>query len=285
MPKRKIPISIIILTYNEEKNIRECMESIRDLGAEIFVVDSESTDNTVEIAKEYTKNIFNHPFINYSSQRNWAFENLPIKTEWILNMDADHRMTEELAKELQLIFSGDIANDINGFVSSRKTLFMGKWIRYGGHYPTYHAILFRRGYGKCEDRRYDQHFKIDGKVERLDGDIVDLITESLTTFTERHNKWSDLEALEQFHGCLDNKNGLIAGNLLGNPIQKRRYLKNLYDRFPLFVRPLIYFLVRYFLRLGFLDGKRGLIFHFLQCFWFRFVIDAKIYELRRNVRT
>jgi hypothetical protein len=164
-------------------------------------------------------------------------------------------------------------------------MFMGKWIKYGGHYPTYHAIVFRKGYGKCEERLYDQHFKVEGAVETLKGDVIDLITESLTTFTTRHNKWSDLEALEQHKGSLLNNTELIGGNITGNPIQQRRYLKNLYDRFPLFVRPFIYFFIRYFLRLGFLDGKRGLIFHFLQCFWFRFLIDAKIYELRKGSKS
>lgn len=275
-------LSIIILTFNEEKNIKECLESIKSLEADIYIVDSGSTDRTIEIAKQYTSQIYTHPFDNYAAQRNWSFENLPISTEWILNMDADHRLTPELVMELEDKLSNPMDDDIKGLVASRKTIFMGKWIRYGGHYPTYHAIIFRKGYGSCEDRLYDQHFKVDGQVEKLKGDIVDSITESLTTFITRHNKWSDLEALEQYNGSLKNNNGLIEGSLTGNPIQKRRYLKNLYDAFPLFVRPVIYFIVRYFFRLGFLDGTRGLIFHFLQCFWFRFLIDAKIYEKRKH---
>ncbi|MBC7915749.1 MAG: glycosyltransferase family 2 protein [Pyrinomonadaceae bacterium] len=278
----KIPLTAIILTYNEEKNIIDCLDSIKNLADQIYIVDSYSTDTTLEILKNYTVELVQNPFSNYSTQRNWALTQLQIKNDWILNIDADHRITPELAEELRTKFKTAIPENINGFLASRRTMFMDKWIKYGGHYPTYHAILFRKGFGKCEERLYDQHFKVDGEVERLKGDVIDLITESLTTFTTRHNKWSDLEALEQYNGSLNNNTKLIEGKLGGNAIQQRRYLKNMYDKFPLFVRPFIYFFVRYFLRLGFLDGKRGLIFHFLQCFWFRFLIDAKIYELKKK---
>jgi glycosyltransferase involved in cell wall biosynthesis len=278
----KIPISIIILTYNEERNIVACLDSLGDHFSEIFVVDSGSTDNTLEIANKYAVNIVQHPFENYSKQRNWAFNNLPLANKWILNMDADHRLTPDIITELRQHFQKGIDPQINGMLASRKTMFMGKWIKYGGHYPTYHAVIFRKGKGFCEDKLYDQHFKVDGDIIKLKGDIIDLITESLSTFTLRHDKWSNLEAYEQFHESAKN-NDTISGSLTNkNPIAQRRYLKNLYESFPLFVRPFIYFFIRYFLRLGFLDGKRGLIFHFLQCFWFRFLIDAKIYELKKQ---
>lgn len=281
MNTKPVPISIIILTFNEENNIKACVESALDFAEEIFVVDSGSTDATLEILKNYPVQVVQHPFENYSQQRNWAIQHLPISTPWILNMDADHRLTEEFRLEVNAIFSKPIANDINGFLASRKTIFMNKWIKYGGHYPTYHAVLFRKGKGLCEEKLYDQHFKVDGKTQKLKGDIIDLITESLSTFTLRHDKWSNLEAFEQFHP--QHQGSVIKGSLQDdNPIARRRYMKNLYERFPLFVRPFVYFFIRYFFRLGFLDGKEGLIFHFLQCFWFRFLIDAKIYELKKQ---
>jgi glycosyltransferase involved in cell wall biosynthesis len=276
----KIPLSIIILTFNEEKNITACLNSIGGHFENIFVVDSGSTDQTLEIIKNYPVEVIQHPFENYSKQRNWAFENLGLQTEWILNMDADHRLTIEIIEELKFIFSKAVNPNLNGMLVSRKTLFMGKWIKYGGHYPTYHAVLFRKGKGFCEDKLYDQHFKVDGEVIKLKGDIIDLITESLSTFTLRHDKWSNLEALEQLYKKT-NENTISGSLVSNNPIAKRRYFKNIYENFPLFVRPFLYFFIRYFLRLGFLDGKRGLIFHFLQCFWFRFLIDAKIYELKK----
>jgi glycosyltransferase involved in cell wall biosynthesis len=280
----KIPLTAIILTYNEENNILQCIESIVGLADQIFIVDSYSTDGTLKILESQPVEVIQNPFTNYSQQRNWALENLQIRNEWVLNIDADHRITSELAKELRDKFASKIKQNTNGLLASRRTMFMGKWIKHGGHYPTYHAIIFRKGFGKCEERLYDQHFRVEGAVEKLKGDVIDLITESLTTFTIRHNKWSDLESFEQYNGSLIGNQKLISGKLNGSPIQRRRYLKNLYDQFPLFIRPFIYFFVRYFLRLGFLDGRRGLIFHFLQCFWFRFLIDAKIYELRKNTR-
>lgn len=272
----KLPITAIVLTFNEEKNIVECLESVKDLCDEIIIVDSGSSDRTLEIAKQYTDKIYSHPFDNYSKQRNWALENLPIKNDWILNLDADHRITPELKEELSTLFSKGIPADVKGFLISRRTIFMGKWIKHGGHYPTYHANFFRKGFGKCEEKLYDQHYLISGKQLQLKGDIIDIITDSLTNFTTRHNTWSTLEAEYQLS---TNKNTeIIKADLSGHAIQRRRALKSFYEKFPLFIRPLLYFLQRYFLRFGFLDGKEGLIFHFLQGFWFRFLIDAKIWE-------
>ena len=145
-------ITTIVLTFNEEKNIAECLESLNNFFDEIIIVDSGSTDNTLEIAKKYTDKIYSHPFENYSIQRNWALSNLPIDNEWILNLDSDHRVTPELIYELKSLFEKGLSKDINGFLISRRTMFMGKWIKHGGHYPTYHANLFRKGFGKCEEK-------------------------------------------------------------------------------------------------------------------------------------
>ena len=279
-----LSISVVILTYNEEKNIEECLKSLNGIAENIFIVDSGSTDDTINIVKKYTDKIYTNTFENYSQQRNWAFDNLPINTEWIMNLDADHRVTEELKNELIEIFSASIDNDIKGFLSSRKTIFMNRWIKHGGHYPVYHAFMFRKGFGYCEDKIYDQHFVVNGKVKILNGDIIDIITDSLSTFTLRHNLWSDLEAIEAFKNNTQEGTGTISPKLSGHPIEKRRLLKKFYLKFPLFVRPIVYFLYRYFIRFGFLDGKEGLIFHFLQGFWFRFLIDAKLYEhYKKNI--
>ena len=280
----KTSISIVILTFNEEKNIIDCIESIIDFTDHIIVVDSGSTDRTLEILKSYPIKILYNPFINYSQQRNWALNNIEFSTEWVLNRDADHRATLKLKQELYNLFKQGISANVNGILVSRKTIFMGKWIKYGGHYPTYHAILFRLGKGKCENKLYDQHFLIEGDTITAKGDMVDMITASLSSFTIRHDQWSNLEAYQQLKTDRDEQNRIEA-NISGNPLEKRRYYKNLYEHFPLFVRPFIYFFIRYFIRLGFLDGKRGLIFHFLQCFWFRFLIDAKIYEIRKNLKS
>lgn len=278
----KLDITAIILTLNEEKNLTECLKSIQDICENIYIVDSGSTDKTVEIAKRFTDKIFTHPFENYSKQRNWALENLPISNQWILNLDADHRVTEELKDELVSIFKKGIDQNVNGFLISRRTMFMGKWIKHGGHYPTYHANFFRKGYGKCEEKLYDQHYIVSGQQIILKGDIIDIITDSLTNFTTRHNKWSTLEAEYQLSTIKNNE--VVTAKITGHPIERRRALKSFYEKFPLFTRSFIYFFQRYFLRLGFLDGKEGLIFHLLQGFWFRFLIDAKIFEIERRAK-
>ncbi len=278
----RIPISVIVLTYNEEKNIEECLKSVFGWVEEIFIVDSYSTDKTLEIAKKYTDKIYQHPFENYASQRNWAQENLPLKNEWVFHIDADERATPELAQELERIFSSPHI-DADSFFISRRTVFMGRWIKHGGHYPTYHLRIFRKNLGRCEDRLYDQHFYARGKIKTLKGDIIDTITSDLDRWISRHNRWATLEAIEivrdKDYGSEDKA---IKGNVSGNPIQKRRWLRERYYMLPLFIRPFLYFIYRYFFRLGLLDGKEGLIFHFLQGFWFRFLVDAKIYEMGKR---
>lgn len=279
--KNKLDITVIILTYNEENNIENCLRSIIDFVKNIIIVDSFSTDSTLEIARKFTSNIYQNEFINYSQQRNWSLDNLPIKSEWILNLDADHRVTEDLQIELKKLFLNDIPKDINGYLISRKTIFMGKWIKYGGHYPAYHSILFRKGFGRCEHRLYDQHFVVKGKSEVIKGDIIDIVTDSITNFTDRHNKWSTFEVKELLKKKEINNN-TVKASMVGNQIQKKRYYRNIYNTFPLFIRSFLYYLYRYFIKLGFLDGKEGLIFHFLQGFWFRFLIDAKLYEQKKH---
>lgn len=278
-------LSIIILSHNEERNIEACLQSISALNCPVYLVDSGSTDQTLEIANKFDVHIFTQPFENYGQQRNWALKNLPILTAWVLNMDADHRMTSELAIEIERIFAKPIDEKTKGFLISRRTIFLGKWMKYGGHYPVYHAILFKKDFGHCEDKLYDQHFVVNGDCVTLKSDMIDILTDSLQSFTERHNRWSTLEADDQFYQyTLQSKTNLVQAKASGNAQQRRRYAKSIYEKFPLFVRPFIYFFIRYFIKFGFLDGKKGLVFHFLQGFWFRFLVDAKIYEMRKKKR-
>jgi len=276
-----LPITAIILTFNEEKNISACLEAVSILTNDIIIVDSGSTDKTIEIAGNFNVTFYTNPFVNYSIQRNWAFKNVNIKNEWILNIDADHRITDEFVLELQNHFKTGIPENIKGFMASRRTMFMNKWIRFGGHYPVYHGVVFRKGFGYCEEKEYDQHFVIQGESILLKGDIIDIITDSLDTFTLRHNKWATLEAKDIL--ALQTSSGkLVKPDKNGNPMEKRRYQRMKYYSYPPFIRVFIYFAYRYFFKMGFRDGKEGMIFHFLQGFWFRFLVDAKIYELKKT---
>jgi glycosyltransferase involved in cell wall biosynthesis len=245
---------------------------------QVIVVDSGSSDATQEIARRAGAVVVTHPFDNYGAQRNWALSSLPIQTAWVLNIDADERVTSELqASMLQVLGRDDAA--IDGYLVCRRTMFMGRWIRHGGHYPAWHLRLFRAGRGRCEDRLYDQHFIVDGAVRKLEGDLIDVLATDVVTFSQRHVRWAALEAGEQ-EGITEPA-GRIRGRFASdNPIVLRRRLREVYDGMPLFLRPLLYFIYRYIIRLGFLDGREGLVFHVLQGFWYRFLVDAIILERR-----
>jgi hypothetical protein len=201
----------------------------------------------------------------------------------VLHLDADERLTPELVAEINRLLAA-APTGIDGFILRKRTVFMGRWIRHGGHYPSYHLRLFRRERGRCEDRLYDQHFVVDGAIAKLQNDYIDVLTSDLNVWTARHLRWAELEATEIFAASAGT--GRLAGDPTGTPIQRRRWLRDaVYGRSPLFLRAFAYWFYRYFLRLGFRDGKEGLIFHFLQGLWFRVMIDAKLWELRRRVRS
>jgi glycosyltransferase involved in cell wall biosynthesis len=273
-------VSVVILTYNEEANLPACIESLRGLEHDLFVVDSGSSDRTREIARAAGAHVVEHPFENYAAQRNWAQQNLPLRTEWVLHLDADERLTPELVAEIGTVLAHPPAQ-VEGFLFRKRTVFMGKWIRHGGHYPSYHLRLFRRDRGRCEDRLYDQHYLVPGETRVLEHDYIDVLTSDVTQWTLRHVRWADLEAREMIEQSLGE--GRVQPSARGNPIQRRRWLReSFYARWPLFLRAFLYWGYRYFLRMGFLDGTEGLIFHFLQGCWFRFLVDTRMYELARE---
>jgi glycosyltransferase involved in cell wall biosynthesis len=283
----RAPVAAIVLTYNEERNLPECLASLAEWVDELFVVDSGSTDRTVAIAREAGATVVQHAFVHYGAQRNWAIDNLPVSSPWTLHVDADERITPELRTSITVALAESARlTRFDGFLVSRRTMFMGRWIRHGGHYPAWHLRLMRTGVGRCEDRLYDQHFYVPGTVQKLQGDLIDTLTPDVATFTARHLRWAALEAAE--HEVPPETNGRIRGRLASdNAIEQRRWLRDWYARLPLFVRPTAYFLYRYIVRLGFLDGRAGLVFHVLQGFWFRFLVDALILErrLRRQEAT
>ncbi|HEY9123427.1 MAG TPA: glycosyltransferase family 2 protein [Bacteroidales bacterium] len=273
-------LSIIIVTFNEENNIRECVESGLRITKKIFVVDSFSTDKTIEILDSMGIAHTSHPYITYAKKRNWAQENNPYQTEWVLHIDADERINDDMYNWFQTSFF-KLKDEYDGFLFSRKPIFMGKFLKHGGVYPTYTPRLFKTQKGHCEDKAYDQHFVVEGKVATIKKvEILNDVTPSINKFIDTHNFFSNYEAREIYSGGAQ---GEVKPKLLGNPLERRRWLKrNIFERAPLFSRAFLYFFYRYFIRLGFLDGKEGFIFHVLQGFWFRFLIDAKVYELKKQ---
>jgi len=279
----RIPaLSVIVLTWNEEVNLPLCLASLHGLDCEVFVVDSGSTDRTREIARSSGAVLTEHPFENYSAQRNWAQTNLPVRSEWVLHLDADERLTPGLVTEINRLMQAPGA-DVSGYLLRKQTIFMGRWIKHGGHYPSYHLRLFRKDKGACEDRLYDQHFIVEGAVRTLENDYQDVVASNIQSWTLRHARWAKLEAQEMTEPQ-EGKHRVHA-DPAGNPIERKRWLREgVYGRAPLFVRPFAYWFYRYVVRLGFLDGKEGLIFHFLQGCWYRFLIDCEVFE-RRTRRT
>ncbi len=269
-------LSVIILTFNAEATLDATLTSARQVSDDIHVVDSGSTDSTLPIAEKHGAHIVSHPFEDYGKQRNWAIDNLPLKHDWQLHLDADERLSPELSARINAL-RGAFPAAVDGYFLPRLLHFMGRPIRHGAMYPIWHLRLFRRGKGRCEDRRYDQHFRCDGPTGRIDAPMIDDVRMSLSEWTIRHNRWSDAEVNEIMN---PSGIGVIAGKFGGNPIEQKRALRGGYDRAPLFLRALGLFFYRYVLRLGFLDGMPGLIFFVLQTLWFRFLIDAKVYERR-----
>jgi glycosyltransferase involved in cell wall biosynthesis len=275
-------LTVIVLTLNEEANLPACIASLWGLKCELHVLDSGSTDRTVAIARAGGASVSSHPFENYGAQRNWAQRELPIESEWVLHLDADERLTPELVDEIGRVLINPPAI-VNGFLLRKRTMFMGRWIKHGGQYPAYHLRLFRKNSGSCEDRLYDQHFLVEGRVDRLEHDYIDVLTADIRTWTVRHARWAELEATEM--QAPTGGPGRVRGLMLGSPIERKRWLRETpYRAAPLFIRAFLYWFYRYVLRLGFLDGSEGMIFHFLQGFWYRFLIDVKMYEHQQKLR-
>ena len=271
--------AVILLTYNSEATLGATLLSAKKLSDEIFVVDSFSKDGTVELARSLGANVVEHAFEHYGAQRNWAIDNLPITRPWQLHLDADEWMNDKL---VAAILALPEEPEHAGYFLPRSLRFLGRVLRHGGMNPTWHLRLFRGGVGRCEDRKYDQHFLLaSGTSGQLHGSMIDDIRMPLTEWIARHNRWADGEVTE-----LDSHetSGRLEPDARGNPAQRKRYLREKYNRMPLFVRPFALFVYRYFVRLGFLDGTEGFIFYVLQTFWFRFLVDAKIWEKRHASR-
>ena len=278
MTETPLPISIIVLTFNAEATIAATLASAAAISDDVHVVDSYSTDRTLEIARAHGARIVEHPFEHYGAQRNWAIDTLALQHDWQLHLDADERLSDELAAELRGLFAAGPPAEIAGYYLPRLVHFHRRPLRHGGMYPIYHLRLFRSGRGRCESRRYDQHFYVNGASAKLAAPMIDDIRLPLGEWTARHNRWADAEVDEIM---APSGGDVIKGGRNGDPVAEKRAHREWYYRQPMFLRALLLFLYRYIWKRGFLDGKEGLIFYVLQTFWFRFLIDAKLHERRK----
>lgn len=277
-------IAAIILTKDEEKHIERCINSIKGGCDEIIVIDSFSTDRTCDIAEAMGARVYKHKFENQARQFNWGLDNIPIDSSWIWRIDADEYIEKVLADNV-LKRIKTIPSDVNGIYVNKKIVFMGHPLKHGGWYPAPQIKIFRKGYGGSEDKWMDEHLIVySGKTIYIDGDQTDANLNNLSWWIQKHNNYSTREAINMLlmEYNLDNQNGEVAPKLFGNDAERKRWLKMKYVKFPLFIRPFINFFLRYILKVGFLDGKEGFIWHILQGFWYRMLVDAKIFELKKK---
>lgn len=268
-------MTVIILTKDEEANIRRCIESVQGLAKRIVVVDSGSTDKTIEIAQEMGAEIYSHPWKHYADQFNWALDNTDIQTKWVFRFDADECMTPELYSEIEEECNKHHSDDVHAMMMRYKIFFLGKFLKHGGAYPFLKITIFKPEYGRFEYRALGEHVVMrEGKTIDLKNDCIHYDFKDLTSFVDKHNKYATREVLDY----MDISGGRELEGLYGKPEQARKLRDNFYYKMPMFLRAKLYYWYRYYLKMGFLDGTPGKIYALIQAYFYRFLVDAKIYE-------
>ncbi len=272
-------LTVLILAYNEEANISYALESVCGWASQVFVVDSFSTDRTVQIAQSFPCEVVRHRFVDYSTQRNFALQ-LPISAGWVMFVDADETVPKQLRDEISsLITSSPLEN---GFFVKWRMIFMERWIR-RGYYPTWILRLFRTGTARCESRGINEHLIVDGKVGYLHNDLIHQDRKPLQEWIAKQAEYARREALMSFQRQPDA--GEIAPSLLGSQAERKRWVRiHVWNRLPPLVRPFLYFGYRYVVRGGFLDGKEAFIFHFLQALWLQILISVNQLQTQQAVQ-
>lgn len=268
----KTKVSFLIPTFNEERNIKCTLDSV-NWADEVFIIDSFSTDRCLEIAKKYPNvKIYQHKFENYANQKNWALDNLPFSNEWVFILDADERITSELRDEIKNIVQTP-NNKTNGYYANRRFIFLGKWIKHCGWYPSWNLRLFKQGKARYEKRTVNEHMIVDGSVGFLKNDMIHENHKGIKDWIAKHNRYSTFEAQENYF----KKKSKSSGRLFGDVMERRRFLKNLFYKLPF--RPFLRFFYMYFLKLGFLDGSMGFIYCVLKAIQ-EFHINVKLKEVK-----
>lgn len=269
-------MTAIILTKNEEANIERCINSVKGWIKRVVVVDSGSTDKTIELAEKLGAEIYHHePFVDYAKQFNWAIDNTNINTEWIFRFDADECVTPELKQEIISVCEKYVNTDVSGFMMRYKIFFMGRFLKHGGAYPFLKITIFKYGKGRFEDRSMGEHIVLsEGRCVDLKEDCEHYDFKSLNTFIDKHN-WYATREVNDYLAIRSGRENVI---LDGYPEKAKKLRDNVYYRFPKYFRAELYYIYKYYFKLGFLDGEAGRIWAFLQTYFYRFVVDAKLYE-------
>ncbi|MBD1832830.1 glycosyltransferase family 2 protein [Cyanobacteria bacterium FACHB-472] len=285
MNASKLPVSVLIPAKNEQANLPACLESVARAD-EVFVVDSQSSDRSIEISESYGANVVQFHFNGrWPKKKNWALDNLPFRNDWVLIVDCDERITPELWDEIATAIQNP---EHEGYYLNRKVFFLGKWIQHGGRYPDWNLRLFKHKNGRYEnlgteeirntgDNEVHEHVVLPGSVGYLKNDMLHIDFRDVFHWLERHNRYSNWEA-RVYLNILTGKDesGTIGANLFGDAVQRKRFLKKVWVRLPF--KPFIRFILIYFIQLGFLDGKPGYIYARLMS-QYEYQIGIKLYEL------
>ncbi len=274
-------LTAIVLTKNEELNIADCLDSIKDLAKRIVVIDSFSTDRTVEIAKEKGAEVYQHEFINYSKQFLYGLNETNIRTKWVLRIDADERLTDASRAEIEELCNANMDTDVNGIILRFEVTFLGRKLRHGGIYPFRKLLVFKHGIGTIEDRYMDEHIVLsEGRTVEVKNDSEHHDYKDLAYFVQKHNWYSSREVLDYIQNTeLQNEDGKALNHRAG----VKRWIKfHIYYKLPMGMRAHMYYWYRYYIKLGFLDGREGKIYAFMQAYWYRYLVDAKIYEYKKT---
>jgi glycosyltransferase involved in cell wall biosynthesis len=279
-------LAVVILTYNEEQHIARAIKSVSSIASEIFVIDSLSRDKTVEIARSLGAVVLQNPFVNQAKQFQWGVDNATLTADWIMRLDADEIIEPELVREIAEKLP-TLGPDVAGINLKRKHIFLGRWVRHGGRYPLILTRIWRRGQGRVEDRWMDEHIMIwGGRTVLFDAPFSDHNLHDMSFFTDKHNKYATREAvdvLNRRYGLFAEDVALSSGGSSFQATAKRFIKERVYNRIPFPLSTLGYFLFRYIVQLGFLDGREGLIYHFLQGYWYRFLVGSKVLEFDRQI--
>jgi len=275
-------ISVIILTYNESKHIRRAIQSVKSISDDIIIVDSYSIDKTIEISKKLKAKIFKNKFINQAQQFNWALNNIKIKNNWILRLDADEYLSKELIIEIKKKLPEiNLNKEINGICLIRKQFFLRKLIRFGGRGKLIMLRLFRKNYGICENRLMDEHIMIKkGKILKFKNFFYDDNFNNLEYFKEKHERYAKREAKQYLIDQNNKRKSIFKYNT--RTIIKKFLINNIYYKIPYQISSMLYFLIRYIFLLGFLDGINGLKYHYIQGFWYRYLVGKNLIKLKNK---
>lgn len=282
MNNRETPFSFLVLTFNDDMHLERLIKSVEGLDAKMFIVDSGSGDRTLDICKQHAIHVIYHPFENHPKQWHHALTAFKISTPWVICLDADQVVTPDLFAMLRE-FDDDAYGDVDGIYFNRKNFHKGTWIKYGGYFPFYMLKMFRVDKGRSDlNENMDHRFIVPGKTKVWKKGYLleeNLKESSIQFWLDKHYRYSDQLAQEEVERMLQLRVQSTKPKFWGNPNERKAFFKNIWWRLPRYLRPTIYFTYRITIQGGFLDGKTGIIFHFLQGFWFRLIVDIKIEEL------